>query len=220
MAVSRIELACACLLAAASLAACSAVGGDEEPPADVRGSPGIPAGQRDVERALEQAVLSALGEGVAVRCWTVAEWDVRAAAAARANGLPGPNAVLGIAENGLLRAIHLSPRVCTALAHYLAAGKLPPAGEPAFELAQALVTVGHETGHLVSDLDTEATAECFGAQHVALVAQALGATAAEGRLLADLYWGWVYPRTDPLYRSPECHDGGGLDLNPFSPVWP
>ena len=186
----------------------------------MRASQAIPVGQRHVERALEGAVLSSLGEAVAVRCWTSAEWEERAAPAAAANGLPGPADVLGIAEDGVARAIHLGPRVCEPLAAYLGSGELPSAGEPAFELAQALVTVGHEAGHLVSDLDTEATAECFGAQHVALVAHALGATATEGRLLASLYWGWVYPRSDAIYRSPECRDGGAFDLNPWSSTWP
>ena len=220
MAAPRIALACACLAALAGLTGCSALTGDDTSETHLRASEAIPVGQRHVERALEGAVLSVLGEAVAVRCWTGGEWDERAAPAAAANGLPGPADVLGIAEDGPARAIHLAPRVCEPLAAYLGTGELPPAGEPAFELAQALVTVGHEAGHLVSDLDTEATAECFGAQQVWLMAEALGATPTEGRLLADLYWAWVYPRSDPIYRSPECRDGGALDLNPWSSTWP
>jgi hypothetical protein len=214
-------MALACVLSACLLTGCSAlVGGEEAPNVDARSSYEIPPEQRLAERALEQAVLQALGEAVTVRCWSHAEWKERAAGAAAANGLPGPELVLGIAEDGPSRSIHLSPRVCEPLAAYLATRELPPAGDPAFELAQALVTVGHEAGHLVSDLDTEATAECFGAQHVALVAQALGARPFEGRLLADLYWNWVYPQSDPIYQSPECRDGGALDLNPWSSTWP
>ena len=45
-------------------------------------------------------------------------------------------------------------------------------------------------------------------------------TRAEGELVASLYWGEVYPRLDPIYISPECRDGGALDLNPWSSTWP
>jgi hypothetical protein len=213
---ARLLLLCAWALAAAGCATLS--GNVAEPATDVRVS-AIPPEQRRLEPLLEQAVLIAIGHRVTVRCWTATEWIDVADDAARQSGLPGPASVIGIAEDGPTPTINLAPRVCEPLA-WLAQGGNVAVGEPAYEMAQALVTVGHEAGHLASDLDTEASAECYGAQHVSAMAQALGRTKAEGDLLAGLYWNWVYPQLDPMYTSPECRDGGAFDLNPWSSRWP
>lgn len=215
----RLPFVLACLLVASFLAGgCAALDVDGEAQARV-GAP-LPEG-RKIEPLLEQAVLVAVGRAIPVRCWTATQWP----SVLSDNGAPigqlDPVNVLGLAvSDGVTETINLSPRVCgplTALANHPG---LPPPGRASLDLAQALVTVGHEAGHLVAGLDTEAQAECFGAQHVTRVAQALGMTRAEGELVASLYWGEVYPRLDPIYISAECRDGGALDLNPWSSTWP
>jgi hypothetical protein len=181
----------------------------------------VPLEQRRLEPLLSEAVRVAVGRAIPVRCWTRSEWPSILEESHAPIGWLDPQDVLGVAvRDGSGEAINLSPRVCEPLAALAERPALPPAGQSALDLAQALVTVGHEAGHLVSRLSSEAAAECFGAQHVSRVAQALALTEAEGDLLASLYWGELYPRADPIYRSPDCRDGGLLDLDPWSSAWP
>jgi hypothetical protein len=219
MGLRPLLLALACLGAASVLGAgCASLTVDEEAHARVSA---IPLEQRRLEPLLEEAVRVAVGRAIPVRCWTRSEWPVILEESLAPIGQLDPRNVLGAAvTDGVAETINLSARVCEPLAALAAQPVLPSAGAPALDLAQALVTVGHEAGHLVAALTTEAEAECFGAQHVSSVAQALGLTEAEGDLLASLYWGEVYPRSDPRYRSPECRDGGVLDLEPWSTTWP
>jgi hypothetical protein len=219
MGLRRLPLAAACLAAVAALgSACTALEVDDAAQARVSA---IPPEQRQLEALLEQAVRAAVGRAIPVRCWTSSEWPAVLAESGAQVGGTDPANVLGVAfSDGATERIELSPRSCEPLAALAQRPRLPRTGAAALDLAQALVTVGHEAGHLVAGLDTEAEAECFGAQHVSRVAQALGLTRAEGDLLAGLYWGEVYPRSDAIYRSPECRDGGALDLNPWSSTWP
>jgi hypothetical protein len=218
MALPRVLVGVGCLAVSVLAAGCSVLEGGDVAQARVSA---IPPEQQQLEPLLEGAVLVALGRGIPVRCWTADEWpSVLADSGAEIDGLP-PGNVLGVAvTDGASETINLSPRVCEPLAALARNPTLPPAGPEAVELAQALVTVGHEAGHLVARLESEAEAECFGAQHVTRVARALGMSEAEGTLLATLYWGEVYPTSDPIYQSPECHDGGALDLDPWSSNWP
>jgi hypothetical protein len=219
MGLRRLLLALACLGAAPVLVTgCASLTVDEE--AQARAS-AIPLEQRRLEPLLEEAVRVAVGRAIPVRCWTRSEWPVVLDESQAPIGQVDPQNVLGVAvTDGADETINLAARVCEPLAALADRPALPPAGTPALDLAQALVTVGHEAGHLVARLATEAEAECFGAQHVSRVAQALGLSEAEGNLLASLYWGEVYPTSDPLYRSPECREGGALDLEPWSSTWP
>jgi hypothetical protein len=58
-------------------------------------------------------------------------------------------------------------------------------------------------------------------QSIEELATLLGAAEAEGQVLASVYWHERYPRIrDSDYRSPECRDGGSLDLRPQSSIWP
>ena len=57
-------------------------------------------------------------------------------------------------------------------------------------------------------------------QRMARPAQLLGASTAESRALATVYWQSIYPDDSPGYTSSECHNGGLLDLRPRDPVWP
>jgi hypothetical protein len=66
----------------------------------------------------------------------------------------------------------------------------------------------------------EAVAECRAVQTLAWAAQRLGASAAEGRRLAALYVATGHERLPAHYRSPDCRDGGRLDLRPGDATWP
>jgi hypothetical protein len=81
--------------------------------------------------------------------------------------------------------------------------------------------LAHESSHLVvAAEDVESRAECFPMQQIDRTARLLGASPAESRRLATLYWRRIYPDDAPDYTSPDCHDGGLLDLHPDSAVWP
>jgi len=83
----------------------------------------------------------------------------------------------------------------------------------------AVHVLGHESMHLSGVID-EAPADCLGAQIGAFVAQRLGASAGFARSLALEYWRYYYRSQDPRYQSPDCRDGGRLDLFPHRHGWP
>lgn len=86
----------------------------------------------------------------------------------------------------------------------------------------ALWTLAHESIHLAGHMD-EAKADCWGLQHVADVAQALGDMADDGNAIALwLYTNW-YPLRQtqaPEYWSEECKNNGALDINLSSDQFP
>jgi hypothetical protein len=87
------------------------------------------------------------------------------------------------------------------------------------ETARALSTLAHEAFHLAGIRD-EAAAECYATQTVDFVTEKLGATAAQGKIVA-LWAARTSPRTHPEeYHSQECRPGGALDLEPRTAVWP
>ena len=86
-------------------------------------------------------------------------------------------------------------------------------------VARALHVLAHESFHLAGVRD-EAEADCFGLQRVALVAQELGADWPEAQRLASVARADRAVTAPAEYRSPDCYDGGRLDLDPVSSVWP
>lgn len=88
-----------------------------------------------------------------------------------------------------------------------------------FGSAVAVHVLAHEAIHL-RGWTNEAVAECYGLQHTAQVARALGAPARKAQLLARLYWEQVYPDMPDEYRTTDCVDGGRLDLHKDSDIWP
>jgi hypothetical protein len=89
-------------------------------------------------------------------------------------------------------------------------------------IAMALAVVAHESYHLLG-YSNEAQVECYGMQSIWFVASKLGASVAESQALASLYATTMYPlrRTQtPAYWSPQCRDGGTLDLRPSLARWP
>ncbi len=83
----------------------------------------------------------------------------------------------------------------------------------------AVHVLGHESMHLAGVVD-EAEADCLAAQVDAFVATALGADPRFARSLAREYWAYYYRSQDRRYRSPNCHDGGTLDIFPEQKGWP
>ena len=88
-----------------------------------------------------------------------------------------------------------------------------------FNSALAVHVLAHEAIHLRGWTD-ESVAECYGMQHTAQIARALGAPARKAQLLARLYWEQVYPEMPDEYRTPDCADGARLDLHKDSDIWP
>ena len=81
------------------------------------------------------------------------------------------------------------------------------------------MTLAHESMHMRGFLN-EATAECYAEQLVASTAHKLGASWAYGQRLEALSWEQIYPNHPSQYLSDECRDGGTLDLNAKSHVFP
>jgi hypothetical protein len=122
----------------------------------------------------------------------------------------------------------LAPQVCGTLERLWAQGGPSLAcarlgggacDEDVVALAWAASALAHESFHLRGVRD-EAAAECYGLQSTAFVARALGAPPAYAQRLATYTFWNVRPPVDYGYFSPECRDGGKLDLRPQTSRWP
>jgi hypothetical protein len=87
------------------------------------------------------------------------------------------------------------------------------------KMARALHVLAHESFHLAG-VRNEAEADCFGLQRTAFVALELGADPADAQRFAQVALADRARTAPPAYRSPACYDGGPLDLDPGSSVWP
>ena len=86
--------------------------------------------------------------------------------------------------------------------------------------ATALAAVSHEPFHITGDRD-EARVNCHGLQRISMIAQALGDTPDDAEQIARFVQQYVIPSQPSQYWLPsDCRDGGALDLNPDSSVWP
>ena len=111
----------------------------------------------------------------------------------------------------------LDEETCSTLDRF-AEGKTRPSDDR--EVARALHVLAHESSHLAGVRD-EAAADCFGLQRTALAAEELGGTdPGEAERLARIALAERAVTAPPDYRSPECRNGGALDLDPTSSVWP
>jgi hypothetical protein len=91
--------------------------------------------------------------------------------------------------------------------------------EDSLKVARALHVLAHESFHLAG-VRSEAEADCFGLQRVAFTAVQLGADPDEAQRLAAIAKTDRAVSAPPEYRSGACFDGGPLDLDPASQVWP
>jgi hypothetical protein len=173
-------------------------------------------------------VASVLGRlGTLVYCWSESDWQMQVDAWARrlqleplgpwraytaqmrAPSYPGP---------GGPRVINLHPTVCAQLAK-ITRPYVSVRGREADAFAWSVQTLAHEAKH-VAGFSSEVQAECYGMQSMRAAAKLLGRTPAEGRFLAEHYWRRWYRWLDPAYRSAECRNGGRLDLDRTSDLWP
>jgi hypothetical protein len=117
----------------------------------------------------------------------------------------------------------LSPQTCKALRHLdrvdfkcIARGDC---GYKEFKAGWAAHTLAHEAFHLRGFQD-EGVTECYALQNTAFVAEQLGVPTQEARNIQAWLFVKGYPNEPEEYRSPQCYDGGPLDLRPQSPQFP
>ena len=145
--------------------------------------------------------------GVEVRCWSARQWrPIRVALSA------------GALRPGSGGRAHLPAAECNRLVAF-ANRPTDVRGRPRIQLTVAVGALAHDLEHLAG-VGAEAVVECRGMQKMDSVAGLLGAPRPLARGLAQLYWTQIYPRNRPAYRSPECHDGGRLDLDGMLDLWP
>lgn len=116
--------------------------------------------------------------------------------------------------------VDLDPGVCATLDGYLRGAAPLRLSNQFLQLAEALSVLTHHAEHLRDSTASEAEVECWALQHVRpLVAEA----GWEDEVVTEVAlqaWQIAYPRLPGTFRSPECRDGGALDRNPRSTVWP
>jgi hypothetical protein len=96
---------------------------------------------------------------------------------------------------------------------------LLPCDGSTMETAWSLNALAHESYHLAG-VRNEAQTECYALQAIDFVAKELGASDEQARRLATFSYSELPLQMPDQYTSPECHDGGKLDLRPNDPVWP
>lgn len=116
--------------------------------------------------------------------------------------------------------IHLAPSVCGPLRRFFDGAYTPNLNLESYELAEALVTLAHEAEHLRSPNANEANVECVALQRVRELVRSAGRRESYGELMAGLAWEVGYPQNLPEYQTKTCRNGGPLDRNPQSDVWP
>jgi hypothetical protein len=173
----------------------------------------VPAGAAsDSDAHLTHVVAVLAGVGAHVRCWSAADWARRAPDEPRGTWR-------AYTSGAPVLTVNLAPALCAELTR-LRALRVPVwRDEFPDALALAVGALAHESMH-VSGIRDEAKAECYGMQTIAKAAGLLGLSAAEGRYLAVLYARHWYPWWQRPYRSPDCRDGGRLDLHRATRVWP
>ena len=165
------------------------------------------------------AVASTLVEtDVEIRCWSSRDWRVLLGEMKRfTRGRIGEGTV-GFAGYGDHR-VNLAPEICDGLVSLRYAQARPREGKPLALVAIAVETLMHEAQH-VRGVWNEPGADCYGMQMLREAARALGAPPTYAARLAEVYWADLYELLPETYRSDECRDGGAMDADPQSSVWP
>jgi hypothetical protein len=117
----------------------------------------------------------------------------------------------------------LSPQTCKALRHLSSVDftciERNDCGFKEFNAGWAAHTLAHESFHLRGFQD-EGVTECYALQNTAFVAERLGVPTRPAKDLQAWLFKRGYPNEPTEYESPECHDGGALDLRPQQPLFP
>ena len=164
--------------------------------------------QSRIEPRLSTVLSRLIRTRAQARCWSDADWKVVAT-----HSPYGPQELGGFVDAA--GKVQLNPVVCRSLTGYLYGHDDP--GSQA--LTVAVVVFSHESEHAGGE-DREDRAECWGMQRARQTALMLGMSAKDAGSLVERYWRTVYPTETPPYSSPECRDGGKLDLHPASDGWP
>ena len=154
-----------------------------------------------------------------VRCWSRPDWtELQKETFGRDHNLAG-------FASPAFKRVNLAWDICENLAK-LAYTNERPTGTEELELAFAMTTLMHESGHLDESGDfygagaNEPLAECWGMQHIRQGATRLGASREYASELAARYWTEVYPFRPGGYRTTKCRNGGAYDLRRESSIWP
>jgi len=116
--------------------------------------------------------------------------------------------------------IDLDPGICATLNGYLRRVRPLKLSNQLLQLGEAFVVLTHQSEHLKAPSASEAEVECWALQHVRPLTAAAGWGEETTTEVALQAWQIAYPRVPPQFRSPQCRDGGALDRNPASSVWP
>jgi hypothetical protein len=153
---------------------------------------------------------------IEVRCWSKRDWPL-VEQEWRAYAGIGDVAGFAYPTNGH---VSIAPEYCGQLMRLVYKRERPEEGIALGMTAASVGVLAHEGGHLRVTDPNEADTECFAVQSVRKLAPILGTNASYADLLADVYWEYVYPTEPREYRTGACRNGGPLDLNPRSDVWP
>jgi hypothetical protein len=117
----------------------------------------------------------------------------------------------------------LSPQTCKALRHLDSVDftciEKRDCGFKEFAAGWAAHTLAHEAFHLRGFQD-EGVAECYALQNTAFVAERLGVPTHQAEAIQAWLYRRGYPNEPTEYQSPQCHDGGPLDLRPQQTLFP
>jgi hypothetical protein len=173
-----------------------------------------------VDPRISATASSLAGRPIEARCWSDADWrSVERAAILLAN-FSREWQLAGIAAPDR-STIHLAPIVCYPLTAFAYTPFSPRANERGIrELARAVVVLAHEVRHVRHPLASESVVECYALQDIRRLVRESGRTSAYARELADFAWLSDYPDQHVTYRSPDCRNGGRLDLRPRDRFWP
>ncbi len=176
------------------------------------------AGRNRINPRYGRAAALLVEKTVEVRCWEKRAWRRLLHEARLATGMsfrPGETAgYTGIASSR----VQLSPLVCGALDRLTYDRARPRDPEGRLLMSVAVGSLAHEAFH-AGGVINEAAAECYGMQRLSKTALELGVPAGYADGLARVAWE-TYDLLTRAYRSPECRNGGRLDLDPNSSTWP
>jgi hypothetical protein len=176
------------------------------------------AGRNRINPRYGRAAALLVEKRVEVRCWEKRAWRRLLREARLATGTSfRPRATAGYTGIASSR-VQLSPLVCGALDRLTYDRARPRDPEGRLLMSVAVGSLAHEAFH-GGGVINEAAAECYGMQRLSKTALELGVPAGYADELARFAWE-TYDLLPRAYRSPECRNGGQLDLDPNSDIWP
>ena len=150
------------------------------------------------------------GAGRSVLCWSRVDWAILAKAF-------DENGFGGYVDPSRPHQIDLAPQICSRL-DLLEYHR--PRAAPTTSVAAAVLVLAAGVEEARGYVN-HAQIACYALQTVPATSSQLGAGAAAAGRLGKLAARWFTRRNlPPGYWSPQCHDGGKLDLDPSARHWP